>query len=89
MKRAAILLSVITLAACGMPGKGTVEVSPKSALTGPKVVAIMGTRTEVVAALEEALGEHGFTFRHYQNRDRVAAPAGRLRPGESASATTS
>ena len=58
-------------ARCGLPGKTTLEVSPQAALTGPKVVAIMGTRTEVVVALEDALAEHGFTFRHYQNRERI------------------
>lgn len=76
---------LVTLAACGIPGKAAVDVSPTRALTGPKVVAIMGTRTEVVAALEEALGEKGFTFVRYQNRDRVKEPLGPVRMGESTS----
>ena len=42
----------------------------------------MGTRTELVAALEDALAEHGFTFVHYQNRDRIAGPAGQVKMGE-------
>jgi hypothetical protein len=76
------------LAACGVPGKAIVEVSPTRALTGPKVVAIMGTRTELVAALEDALAEHGFTFRHYQNRDRVTDPLAPVRVGESTTDNT-
>jgi hypothetical protein len=76
------LLANLAAAACALPGKATLEVSPKIALTGPKVVAIMGTRTELVAALEEALTEHGFTFRHYQNRDRVTEPVGQVKMGE-------
>lgn len=76
------------LGACGLPGNATLEVAPKAALTGPKVVAIMGTRTEVVVALEEALAVHGFTFRHYQNRDRVAVPGGQVKIGESVAADT-
>lgn len=80
---AALLLSTLVAAACGLPGKATLEVAPKAALTGPKVVAIMGTRTDVVAALEDALTEHGFTFRHYQNRDRMAESVGQVKMGES------
>jgi hypothetical protein len=79
---------VVTLAACGMPGRATVEVSPAIALTGPKVVAIMGTRTEFVAALEEALAEHGFTFRHYQSRDIVTEPLAPVKMGESTTDNT-
>ena len=77
------LLATLVAGACALPGKATVEVSPKVSLTGPKVVAIMGTRTELVAALEDALTEHGFTFRHYQNRDRVTEPVGQVKMGES------
>jgi hypothetical protein len=80
---AALLLSTLVAAACGLPGKATLEVAPKAVLTGPKVVAIMGTRTELVAALEDALTEHGFTFRHYRNRDRVTEPVGQVKMGES------
>ena len=80
---AALLLSTLVAAACGLPGKATLEVAPKTVLTGPKVVAIMGTRTDVVAALEDALTEHGFTFRHYQNRDRTTEPVGQVKMGES------
>jgi hypothetical protein len=76
---------VAALAGCGLPGAATVEVSPKMALTGPKVVAIMGTRNEVVAALEAALGEKGFTFVRYQNRDRPKEPLGPVKMGESTS----
>ena len=79
----ALLLSTLVVAACGLPGKATLEVAPKAALTGPKVVAIMGTRTDVVAALEDALTEHGFTFRHYQNRDRMTESVGQVKMGES------
>lgn len=43
----------------------------------------MGTRTDLVAALEDALAEHGFTFKHYQSRDRVTDPLAPVRPGES------
>jgi hypothetical protein len=63
-------------AACGLPGKTTLEVSPQAALSGPKVVAVMGTRTDLVAALEDALAERGFTFTHYQNREPIKAPMG-------------
>ena len=80
---AALLLSTLVVAACGLPGKATLEVAPKAALMGPKVVAIMGTRTDVVAALEDALTEHGFTFRHYQNRDRMTESVGQVKMGES------
>lgn len=73
---------VLAAAACGLPGKTTLEVSPQAPLTGPKVVAIMGTRTEVVAQLENALAEHGFTFVRYQNRDRIAGPAGQVKMGQ-------
>jgi hypothetical protein len=76
------------IAACGLPGAAKVEVSPTVALTGPKVVAIMGTRTDLVAALEEALAEHGFTFRHYQNRDRVTDPLAPVKAGESTTDNT-
>lgn len=78
----ATFLAVLSLDACGLPGKATLEVSPKVALTGPKVVAVMGTRTELVAALEEALTEHGFTFQHYQARERMTAPVGQVQMGE-------
>ncbi len=84
--RRGIALALVTFgaAACaGLPGHATLEVSPKTPLTGPKVVAIMGTRTDLVAALEDALAEHGFTFLHYQSRDRVAAPGGQVRAGQS------
>lgn len=67
------------LTACGLPGSTTLEVSPKTVLTGPKVVAVMGTQTELVVALEDALTPYGFTFRHYQNRDRAPGPAGRVK----------
>jgi hypothetical protein len=77
----ASLLLILGAAACGLPAKATLEVSPKAALTGPKVVAIMGTRNEIVAALEEALGEKGFTFRRYVSRDIVTAPAGAVPVG--------
>ena len=76
-------LCAFTVAACGLPGHTTLEVSPKAALTGPKVVAIMGTRTDLVAALEEALAARGFTFLHYQNRDRATAPGGQVKAGQS------
>jgi hypothetical protein len=76
------------LAACGLPGVAKVEVSPQIALTGPKVVAIMGTRTEFVAALEEELAKHGFTFKHYQNRDRVTDPLAPVMVGESTTDNT-
>ena len=73
----------VLLTACGLPGSAKVDVSPTIALSGPKVVAIMGTRTELVAALEDALAEQGFTFRHYQNRDRVTDPLAPVKVGES------
>ena len=72
---------VLLLSACGLPGKTTLEVSPQVPLTGPKTIAVMGTRTELVAALEDALAEHGFTFARYQSRDRVGAPVGEVRVG--------
>jgi hypothetical protein len=81
-------LATLALAACGLPGKVTVEVAPTVKLTGPKVVAIMGTRTEVVAALEDALAEHGFTFMHYQSHDRITAPAGQVKTGASVTDNT-
>ncbi len=80
--RIAPLLGAFVLGACGLPGKTTLEVSPTTKLTGPKVVSIMGTRTELVIALEDALAEHGFTFVHYQNRDRNTGPAGQVKMGE-------
>jgi len=76
------LLMALVLGACGLPGKATLEVAPKAALTGPRVVAVMGTRTELVAALEEALAARGFTFRHYQNRERMTEPVGQVKVGE-------
>ena len=84
MQRALIapLLGVLAFGACGLPGKTTLEVSPSSPLTGPKVVAIMGTRTELVVAFEDALAEHGFTFVRYQNRNRITGPAGQVKMGE-------
>ena len=48
----------------------------------------MGTRTEVVAALEDALAERGFTFSHYQSRDRISAPAGQVKTGASVTDNT-
>ncbi|MFI5233067.1 MAG: hypothetical protein ACHQSE_11230 [Gemmatimonadales bacterium] len=72
----------LTAAACGLPGKVTLEVSPQTPLTGPKVVAVMGTRTELVAEFEDALAERGFTFVRYQNRDRIAGPAGQVKMGQ-------
>jgi hypothetical protein len=41
-----------------------------------------------VAALEGALAEYGFTFARYQNRDRVAGPAGQVRMGANLDAET-
>jgi hypothetical protein len=78
VNNAVLLLLVLALGACAgaPPGRATLDVAPAAALTGPKVVAIMGTRTDVVAALEDALGAHGFTFRHYVSRSRVTAPPG-------------
>lgn len=76
------LLGVLALGACGLPGKTTLEVAPSVPLTGPKVVAIMGTRTELVAAFEDALAEHGFTFVHYRNRERSGGPGGQVKMGE-------
>jgi hypothetical protein len=78
----ALGLMILTIGACGPPGRVTLEVSPKMALTGPKEVAVMGTRTELVAALEDALAAHGFTFRHFQNRERARAPIGQVPMGE-------
>ena len=77
-----VVAGVALVGACGLPGKTTLEVSPKAALTGPKVVAVMGTRTDLVAALEDALAERGFTFTQYQNRDRIGAPAGQVKVGQ-------
>jgi hypothetical protein len=82
------LIAVLVLSACGLPGKTTLDVSPKELLTGPKVVAVMGTRTELVAALEAALAEYGFTFARYQNRDLVAGPAGQGKTGATLDAGT-
>ncbi|MGH7654388.1 MAG: hypothetical protein ACREN6_06960 [Gemmatimonadaceae bacterium] len=42
----------------------------------------MGTRTDLVAALEDALAEHGFTFTRYQNRERMSSPAGEVKMGQ-------
>jgi hypothetical protein len=80
--------ALIALGACALPGKTTLEVAPTVKLTGPKVVAIMGTRTEVVAALEDALAARGFTFAHYQSRDRISAPAGQVKTGTSVTDNT-
>jgi hypothetical protein len=90
MKRAITLMvcGIAAAAACALPGKMTLEVTPTAKLTGPKVVAIMGTRTDVVAALEDALAEHGFTFMHYQSRDRVPALPGQAQTGVSATDNT-
>jgi hypothetical protein len=82
------VLAAASLAACGLPGKSSLDVAPKVALSGPKVLAMMGTRNDVVAALEDALAERGFTFRHYQSRERVTAPIGQVRMGESAADDT-
>lgn len=70
LPQSAAVLLLLAATACGLPGKFTLEVAPQSALTGPKVVAVMGTRTDVVAALEDALADRGFTFTHYENRVR-------------------
>jgi hypothetical protein len=91
MSRALVIapfLLSFAAAACAFPGKTTLEVSPRSAMTGPKVVAIMGTRNDVVAALEDALTERGFTFRHYQSRDRVPGPVGPAKPVQDSSEDT-
>lgn len=76
------LLLIGALGACGLPGRAKLDVAPTAMLTGPKVVAIMGTRNGVVAALEEALAGYGFTFSRYQNRGRAAETVGRLPMGE-------
>jgi hypothetical protein len=76
------LLISFALSACVIPGSMKVEVTPSVPLTGPKDVAVMGTRTDVVAAIEDQLGAHGFTFRRYVSRERVTQPAGQLRMGE-------
>jgi hypothetical protein len=81
-------MSALVAGGCGLPGKATLDVAPTVKLTGPRVVAIMGTRTEVVAAFEEALAEHGFTFMHYQSRDRISAPAGQVKTGASVTDNT-
>ena len=76
----------VMVGACGLPGKTTLEVSPQRALTGPRVIAVMGTRTDLVAALEDALAERGFTFTHYQGRARAAV--GQVRMGETTDTDT-
>ena len=80
LARAAPIALLFALGACAgsAPGKGTLDVTPKAPLTGPKEVAIMGTRTEVVAELETALSADGFTFRHYRSRDRTTVPVGQV-----------
>jgi hypothetical protein len=84
VRRAAeVVATVLVIAACGLPGKTTLEVAPQAELTGPKVVAIMGTRTDVVMALEDALAEHGFTFKPYQNHERITGPVGKGKVGGS------
>jgi hypothetical protein len=83
-----LLLPTILAAACLAPGVATLEVSPKAAMTGPKVVAVMGTRSEFVAELERALAARGFTFRPYQSSERITAPAGQVRAGENVVANT-
>jgi hypothetical protein len=84
LARAAPMVLFLAFGACAgsAPGKAKLDVAPKAALTGPKEVAIMGTRTEVVAELEDALSAHGFTFRHYRSRDRTTAPVGERPMGE-------
>lgn len=79
---------MLALSACLTPGVVTLEVSPKTAMTGPKVVAVMGTRTEFVAALERALAERGFTFRPYRSPPRITAPAGQVMAGENVTDNT-
>jgi hypothetical protein len=78
VKAASCFLLALTLGACVVPGTSVVEVSPQRAIAGPRVVAVMGTRTEVVAALEDALTPYGFTFRHYVSRERATEPLGQL-----------
>ncbi|HXD23403.1 MAG TPA: hypothetical protein VN613_08590 [Gemmatimonadaceae bacterium] len=82
------LTCALLLEACGLPGKSTLEVAPQSALTGPRVIAVMGTRTDVVVALEDALAERGFTFTRYENRDRSSGPAGQVKMGENVESGT-
>ena len=84
LARSARIALFLTLGACAgsAPGKAILDVTPKAPLTGPKEVAIMGTRTEVVAELEDALSAHGFTFRHYRSRDRTTAPVGQVQVPE-------
>lgn len=87
--RISLLITVsVFVGGCGLPGKTTLEVAPQSALTGPRVIAVMGTRTDVVVALEDALAERGFTFARYQNRDRDAGPAGQVKMGENLESST-
>jgi hypothetical protein len=76
------MLPAFLAAACLAPGTATLEVAPKAMMTGPRVVAVMGTRTEFVQELEKELAARGFTFRPYQSRDRMTAPAGQVRAGE-------
>lgn len=70
-----IALTLAAVAACGLPGKTTLEVAPQSAITGPRVIAVMGTRTDLVAAMEDALAQRGFTFTHYVSRGRIGETA--------------
>lgn len=84
----ALVMSGLSASACLTPGTATLDVSPKAALTGPKVLAVMGTRSEFVGRLEDALAVRGFTFRHYQGRDRLSAPAGQVRAGENVTDNT-
>ena len=87
--RISLLIAVsVFVGGCGLPGKTTLEVAPQSALTGPRVIAVMGTRTDVVVALEDALAERGFTFTRYQNRDRNAGPVGQVKMGENPESST-
>jgi hypothetical protein len=74
-------------AACLTPGNATLEVSPKAAIAGPRVLAVMGTHTEFVAELERELAARGFTFRPYRS-DRITAPGGQVRVGENATDNT-
>ena len=81
-RRAWPLLFALAISACGLPGKTNLEVTPKAAMAGPREIAIMGTRNDVVIALEGALAEQGFTFKRYMNRDRATEPVGQVKSGE-------
>jgi hypothetical protein len=73
MRPYAVLLVVATcVSACAMPGHAVITLQPQAKLSGPKEIAIIGTRGEVETTLEEHLRASGFRIKRFASTSTVS-----------------